>query len=233
MKKLLAAIAMGALIATSSFALTFKGSAGFAYGFSDIYDTQKSALTIAGITFAEANYKTETINNSIGFKLQGTLGLTDNLGITLESSFLFPMQGTKYKITNLDNDNVTEKTSNYDGAFICNLLLGPTYTFKPTKAFHIDATIGFDVGVNNYSTKVSDSSTSTDSYALVGIGAKADAELSLSKHVAFKAGLTFAYLWGNQYINVVTKSNGSDTSTRNFEANGMYLIPDVSLVYKF
>lgn len=233
MKKLLAAIAMGALIATSSFALTFKGSAGFAYGYSDIFKTQKSAFTIGSITLAEANYKTETINNSIGFKLQGTLGLTDNLGITLESSFLFPMQETLCKYTNLDNGEVTDDPQPYDGAFIYNMLLGPTYTFKPTKAFHIDATIGFDVGVNNYSTKLSESSTSTDSYALVGIGAKADAELSLSKHVAFKAGFTFGYLWATQYINVVTLTDGSDTKTRNYTANAIYLIPDVSLVYKF
>jgi len=233
MKKLIAAIAMVGAVATASFALTFKASAGFAYGYSNIFDTQKQSLNIGPFSIAESNYKTETKNNSLGFKLQGTLGLTNNLGITLESSFLFPINGTAFKYTNLDNGKTYEDTTNYDGSFICNLLIGPTYTFNPKSKFTFDATVGFDIGVNNYSTKISDSSTSTKSYALIGIGAKADAQLLVTKHAGLKFGLTFAYLWGNQYINVVTSSSGSDTTTKPFEANGFYLIPDVSLVYKF
>ena len=79
MKKLIAAIAMVGAVATASFALTFKASAGFAYGYSNIFDTQKQSLNIGPFSIAESNYKTETKNNSLGFKLQGTLGLTNNL----------------------------------------------------------------------------------------------------------------------------------------------------------
>ena len=234
MKKLLAAIAMVGAVATASFALTFKASAGFAYGFTDIYQTYSGTVVTSVFPFTETHeFKSETINNSLGFKLEGALGLTKDFGFKSELSFLFPMNGTTFQITDVTANSKGDPTIlNYDGSFIFNGFVGPYYSFGGGKAFSFDVAAGFDIGVNNYTTK-SSSSTNTKSYALIGIGANADAQLLVTKHAGIKFGLTFAFLWGNQYISVTADNNGSHTDTEDYVANAIYLIPDVSFVYKF
>ena len=230
MKKILAAVAMAAVVAAGASAFTFEASAGFGYGFSDL--TQK-----------DDSNKTERIDNALGVKLEGTLGITDNLGIQLDTAFLWPTKGTTIKVSDTDGNNTTENTIDYDGAFVFNGFIGPVYTFNVNKDFSVKVGAGFDLAFNSYNTVVDDTKVlgltvngykDTYSYMSYGIGATVDADYMVNKNMGVKVGLTFGYLWGNQYQYTHAVNEGdTSTSTKDFEANGLYLIPDFSFVYKF
>lgn len=227
MKKLFAAIAMAAVVAAGASAITLDASAGFAYGFSDL--SQKDSDT---------GTKTERIDNAIGAKLAGTLYFFDDLGFRLDASFLFPTKGTTFKTT-LSNGNTSETKQDYDGAFVFNGFMGPVYKFKLSNEFSATLGIGFDLAYNSYSTNIEKTILTpktkvTNSFMSFGIGATADACYMVNKNMGVKLGLTFGYLWGNQ-VQVKTEPEGKDstTNTKSFEANGLYLIPDFSFVYKF
>lgn len=234
MKKLLAAIAMGALIATSSFALTFKGSAGFAYGLGNYYDDSVN------------NQKTVYTTNSLGLKLEGDLGLTKDFGFMLETSFLFPLNSECiWKTTYSDGRNDKEGKTTYDGGFQFNGLIGPYYTFDINKSFNLNVAAGFDLMILAFNDDVNYSSvlfgnynaTYTTTNIYLGIGTKADAEFLLSKKAGLKIGLTFAYLWGHGTGSTYVNNNNpkvSETTTDDLDNNSaLMLIPDVSFVYRF
>ncbi len=233
MKKLLAAIEMGALIATSSFALTFKGSAGFAYGLGNYYDDSVN------------NQKTVNTTNSLGLKLEGDLGLTKDFGFMLETSFLFPLNSEYNWETTYSNGTKNEGTTTYGGGFQFNGLIGPYYTFDINKSFNLNVAAGFDLMIlafnknENYSSILfgNYNATLTTTNIYLGIGTKADAEFLLSKKAGLKIGLTFAYLWGHGTGSTYVNNNNpkvSETTTDDLDNNSaLMLIPDVSFVYRF
>lgn len=231
MKKLLAFAAMATIALAGTFALDVEASLGGAYGFSSL-NTENTDL----------KWKKNRIDNAFGFKAEVTLGLTDNLGIQVDTAFLFPTNGTKLKTTASDG-TVTEQTVDHDGSFVFNGFVGPVYKFKAGKKIDMKIGLGFDIAYNTYSDVVPASTigslvitpetTYITSYMSYGIGATVDATYMINKKFGIKAGLTGSYLWGNK-ITTTTKTDSSSTkTTEDYSANGLYLIPDISVVYKF
>lgn len=226
MKKLLAFAAMATIALAGTFALDVEASLGGAYGFSSL-NTENTDL----------KQKSNRIDNAFGFKTEVTLGLTDKLGIQVDTAFLFPTNGTKFKTTASDG-TVTEKTVDYDGSFVFNGFVGPVYKFKAGKKIDMKIGLGFDIAYNTYSNVVPATlfipeKTTIYSYMSYGIGATVDATYMINKKFGIKAGLTGSYLWGNK-ITTTTKTDSSSTkTTEDYSANGLYLIPDISVVYKF
>lgn len=226
MKKLLAFAAMATIALAGTFALDVEASLGGAYGFSSL-NTENTDL----------KQKYNRIDNAFGFKAEVTLGLTDKLGIQVDTAFLFPTNGTKLKTTASDG-TVTEQTVDYDGSFVFNGFVGPVYKFKAGKKIDMKIGLGFDIAYNTYSNVVPATlfipeKTTIYSYMSYGIGATVDATYMINKKFGIKAGLTGSYLWGNK-ITTTTKTDSSSTkTTEDYSANGLYLIPDISVVYKF
>ena len=236
MKKILMAAAMAGLIAGAAFAksnVKFEASAGFAYGFSDIFATNSNT-----------NTKSEFITNSLGLKAEGTMWLNDTLGIQLDTAFLWPMSTTS-KVTDLSNGDTQSDTVNADGGqFVMNGFIGPVFKFNLNKNFDLAVGAGFDVATyaNTYSTNNVNgallngkSGKVTTSYWNFGIGATVDATYKIDKQMGIKFGVTGAFLWGSQYHTHRHSDDGSYTSdtTTNSNNNAFYIIPDISFVYKF
>lgn len=133
MKKLLAFAAMATIALAGTFALDVEASLGGAYGFSSL-NTENTDL----------KQKYNRIDNAFGFKAEVTLGLTDKLGIQVDTAFLFPTNGTKLKTTASDG-TVTEQTVDYDGSFVFNGFVGPVYKFKAGKKIDMKIGLGFDI----------------------------------------------------------------------------------------
>ena len=240
MKKLLTVIVMTALVVSGSFAakksksnVNIEASAGFAYGFSDIFYTD-----------SDANTKTDNILNSLGLKAEGTMFFTDVLGIQLDTAFLWPVSSST-QITNLNNGNTNTTTTNADsGAFVFNGFIGPVYKIALDKNFDLKIGIGFDLAAYTYTYSSDNVNVSfispksgkiTNSYLNFGVGATVDATYKLDKNMGLKFGVTGAFLWGSQYNTHRQANDGSwsQDSTTNTNTNAFYIIPDISFVYKF
>ena len=234
MKKLLASFAICSVLATGAFALSFEASAGGAYGFTSL--TQKT-------TSGDVTTTSKTTDNSFGAKAAVTANINRDLGLQFEGSFLWP---TKYKTTTSYSNSETVNTSEGDrsNSFVFNGFIGPVYNLSLTRALKLRLGAGFDFAYNKYTTTssvtfLSNTTTYTDttSYWSYGIAAKADAIYKINKNLDLKAGLTCGYLWGNSYKNVITTTaNNNSSKTENsgaFNANGLYLIPDISISYRF
>lgn len=234
MKKLLASLAICSVLATGAFALSFEASAGGAYGFTSL--TTKT-------TSGDVTTTTQSTDNSFGAKAAITANLNRDLGVQFEGSFLWP---TKYTIKTSYSNSETVNTSegNRSNSFIFNGFIGPVYNLSLTKALTLRLGAGFDMAYNKYTTTSSTTIlnttttyTNTTSYWSYGIGAKADAIYKINKNLGLKAGLTFGYLWGNSSKSVTTTTVSNKSSTNensgDFNANGLYLIPDISFTYRF
>ncbi len=234
MKKLLASLAICSVLATGAFALSFEASAGGAYGFTSL--TTKN-------TVSDVTTTTKSTDNSFGAKAAVTAKLNKNLGLQFEGSFLWP---TKYKITTTYSNSDTVNTSEGDrsNSFIFNGFVGPVYDLSLTRDLTLRLGAGFDFAYNKYTStssstlfSVTTTYANTTSYWSYGIGARADGIYKINRNLDFKVGLTLGYLWGNSVKSVTTTTVNSNSSTStdsgDYNANGLYLIPDISLTYRF
>lgn len=234
MKKLLASLVICTVLVGGAFALSFEASAGGAYGFTSL--TQKT-------TSGDVTATSKTTDNSWGAKAAVTANLNKNLGVQFEGSFLWP---TKYKTTTSYSNR--EDVNTYEGdrsnSFVFNGFIGPVYNLSLTRALKLRLGAGFDFAYNKYTATssvtalgITTTTTNTTSYWSYGIGAKADAIYKINKNLDLKAGLTCGYLWGNSSKSVTITTIGSNSRTSEnsgaFNANGLYLIPDISISYRF
>lgn len=234
MKQFLASLVICTVLAGGAFALSFEASAGGAYGFTSL--TQKT-------TSGDVTTTSKTTDNSFGAKAAVTANINRDLGLQFEGSFLWP---TKYKTTTSYSNSETVKT--YEGersnSFVFNGFIGPVYNLSLTRALKLRLGAGFDFAYNKYTTTssvtvlgITTTTTNTTSYWSYGIAAKADAIYKINKNLDLKAGLTCGYLWGNSSKSVTTTTiNNNTNKTENsgaFNANGLYLIPDISISYRF
>lgn len=237
MKKLLAFAAMATIALAGTFALDVEASLGGAYGFEDVFSKNY-----------DLKQKQDIFSNSLGIKAEVTIGLTNKLGIQLDTAFLFPVS-ISARTTNLeDSKDYTSNGQDFDDGFSFNGFVGPVYKFKVNKKTDIKVGVGFDLATLTYSydttiTYRKDNSiipimadgTLSGTYLHMGIGATFDAIHMINKEFGIKVGLTGAYLWGNKAY-VTQKTNDGNYAKQDSienESNSFYLIPDISVVYKF
>lgn len=240
MKKILAAVTVAAVMVCSAFALSFEGSAGGAYGFTT--ERVSGESTTGSTTTRTVNDSTD---NAIGGQLEGTAYFNKNLGLRVTTDFLFPVSRTTKTTTykNGTSQGSSSNTVDMENAFCFNAFIGPVYTLNSKSKIKFTVGAGFDVQMNNYTTvipatviggiTITPESSIKTSYLSYGLGANADATVKLSKALSVKAGVTSGVLWGNSATVTTTVGNNVNTNKSDYDNMRFFVIPAVSVVYKF
>ena len=220
---LLAAVALSATFAKSNKSNGFEIAVGGAYGFT-------SNLT------EKDDVKRTLQTNNIGFKADLTYTIQDNIGIQLDSAFLFPVGKAKVE---LKNDTTTvSNDQDVDSGFLMNLLLGPTFAFDIGDNMNLKIGLGFDILFDSFTlvqeaTLVTPKITRTASMWNFGVAATADFNIMFADNMGIKFGLTSGIAGGKELKQKTEYSNVTKEETADYENSTFFIIPDVSFVIKF
>ena len=227
MKKLLAVAVLAAVVVSGSFAKNKKNNGieiavGGAYGF-------------ASNNSKDGDDKSSFQTNNLGFKADVTFGIQDNIGIQLDTAFLFPVG--KAKVEAEKNDVKTSDEVDIDSGFAMNLLVGPTFGIDIADNMDLKIGLGFDVLFDSLTNKVSypviGTVTSTSSLWNFGVGATADFNLMFADNMGLKFGLTTGITGGNKVTQKVEQGSHTEEKDADVDNFTFFIIPDVSFVIKF
>ncbi len=233
MKRFFTLAALAAIIAANAHSLSMEGGIGGAYGFVTIENSaEQSGVTTAG----------KTTDNAWGLKAEATLGISRSFGIQLDMTFLLP---TTYRtLTAKSNSPTVEETNGTrSDSFIFNAFLGPVF-ISSANSLDVKIGAGLNFSYNRQKERFSKDSligilhggndtVITNAFFGIGAGVTLDITYLLNKHTGVKVGIVGAYSWTDKAS--VRKQFGSKdlTATGEYKAEGLYVIPDISLIYKF
>ncbi len=218
---LLAAVALSATFAKSNKSNGFEIAVGGAYGFTSNLNEKNDV-------------KTTLQTNNIGFKADLTYTIQDNIGIQLDSAFLFPVGKIKAEAK---NDSISfSSEQDADSGFLMNLLLGPTFAFDIADNMNLKLGLGFDILFDSFTTEPDTALTKTTTTTAMwnfGVAATADFNIMFADNMGIKFGLTSGIAGGKEIKQKAVTGDVTKEETSDYENSTFFIIPDISFVIKF